>query len=130
MPQCQFHVFCYFCVSEKLHKKYSRNWTKHSPNLLFFPTRDEVRRRAEGGPGTSHTLGWRPPWPRRGVVWAPWSTSDLAPSPIRNLRRKNPKSIGVSPSKVLQRCCHRRPISGDKSLCSSTLPGWGIALGA
>jgi hypothetical protein len=28
MPQCQFPVFCYFCVSEKLHRKYSRNWMK------------------------------------------------------------------------------------------------------
>jgi hypothetical protein len=49
MPQCQFPVFCCFCVSEKLHRKYSRNWTKRSLNLLFFPTRDEVRRRAGGG---------------------------------------------------------------------------------
>jgi hypothetical protein len=36
-----------------------------------------------------------------GVVWAPWSTSDIAPSPIRSLRRENPKSFDVSPSKVL-----------------------------
>jgi hypothetical protein len=26
--QCQFPVLCYFYVSEKLHRKYSRNWTK------------------------------------------------------------------------------------------------------
>jgi hypothetical protein len=27
-------IFCCFCVSEKLHRKYSRNWTKRSPKFL------------------------------------------------------------------------------------------------
>jgi hypothetical protein len=58
MPQFQFPVFCCFCVSEKLHRKYSRNWTKQKPNLLFFPKRREVRRWDGGGPGACHTLGW------------------------------------------------------------------------
>jgi hypothetical protein len=44
MPQCQFPVFCCFCVSEKLHRKYSRNWTKQKPNLLFLPKLREDRR--------------------------------------------------------------------------------------
>ena len=26
-----------FLVSEKLHRKYSRNWTKQKPEVLFFP---------------------------------------------------------------------------------------------
>jgi hypothetical protein len=59
MPQCQFPVFCYFCVSEKLHRKYSRNWTKQKPKFLFFPTRDGVQSRDGGEPGASHTIGWR-----------------------------------------------------------------------
>jgi hypothetical protein len=59
MPQCQFPVFCCFCVSEKLHRKYSRNWIKQKPNLLFFPKRREVRRWDGGGPEPDHTLGWR-----------------------------------------------------------------------
>jgi hypothetical protein len=53
MPQCQFPVFCCFCVSEKLHRKYSRNWTKQKPKFLFFSTRDG------GEPGASHTMGRR-----------------------------------------------------------------------
>jgi hypothetical protein len=57
MPQCQFPVFCCFCVSEKLHRKYSRNWTNQKPNLLFFQTREEVWRWDGGGPGAGHTLG-------------------------------------------------------------------------
>jgi hypothetical protein len=57
MPQCQFPIFCYFCVSEKLHRKYSRNWTKQKPKFLFFSTRDGVQSRDGGGLGVSHTIG-------------------------------------------------------------------------
>jgi hypothetical protein len=52
-------VFCCFCVSEKLHRKYSRNWTKQKPKFLFFPTRDGVQSRDGGGPAGSRTIGWR-----------------------------------------------------------------------
>jgi hypothetical protein len=59
MPQCQFSIFCCFCVSEKLHRKYSRNRTKQKPKFLFFSTRDGVESRDGGEPQTSHTIGWR-----------------------------------------------------------------------
>jgi hypothetical protein len=55
---------------------------------------------------------------------------DIAPPPIESLRCENPKSIGVFPDKVPQCRRHRRRSSGDRSLCSGTLPGWGIASGA
>jgi hypothetical protein len=58
MPRCQFPIFCYFCVSEKLHKKYSRNWTKQKPKFLFFPTGDGVQSRVGGEPGASRTIEW------------------------------------------------------------------------
>jgi hypothetical protein len=96
MPQCQFPVFCYFCVSEKLHRKYSRNWTKQVPELLFFP--GEYRRPNEsrrGARGQRHHEGARPsPWPRPPVVRPPWSTPDDAPSPIKSFGMENSKSIG------------------------------------
>jgi hypothetical protein len=57
--------FCYFCVSEKLHRKYSRNWTKQKPNHLFFPKHHEVQRWDGGGPGARLTLGRRGPAPGR-----------------------------------------------------------------
>jgi hypothetical protein len=66
------------------------------------------------------------PW----QMWDPQAPSDIALPPIKCLRRENPKSTSIDPRKVLQRCHHRRPISGDRSLCSGTLPGKGIALGA
>jgi hypothetical protein len=65
MQQYQFPIFCCFFVSEKLHRKYSRNLTKQKPNLLFFPKRREVQRWDGGGPEASLTLGWRGPGPGR-----------------------------------------------------------------
>jgi hypothetical protein len=54
MPQCQFPVFCCFCVSEKLHRKYSRNWMKQKLKFLFFPTWDRVQSRDGGVRGQPH----------------------------------------------------------------------------
>jgi hypothetical protein len=59
MPQCHFPVFYYFCVSEKLQRKYSRNQTKQKPKFLFFPIWDGVQSRDGGGPAGRHTIGWR-----------------------------------------------------------------------
>jgi hypothetical protein len=51
-------IFCSFCFSEKLHKKYSRNWTKRKPKFLFTWHEDGVQRRDGERPGGSHTIGW------------------------------------------------------------------------
>jgi hypothetical protein len=132
MPQCQFPVFYCFCVSEKLHRKYSRNWTKQVWKLLFFPDEGRglnVSRR--GARGWPHHEGARPrPWPCPPVVRSPWSTPDDAASPIRSLPTENLKSISVFPRIVPQRRRRRRQISGDRSLYSGTLPGRGSAPGA
>jgi hypothetical protein len=129
MPQCQFPVFCCFCVSEKLHRKYSWNWTKQVPEVLFFPNEGRgpngSRRGARDWP---HHEGVRPrPWPHPPMVWSPWSTSNDAPSPIRSLTTENPKTISIFPRTVPQRRRRRRQILGDRSLCSGTLPGRGSA---
>ena len=93
MPQCQFPVFCCFCVSEVIHRKYSRNWTKQVPEVLFFPeaSRDPKRRRS-GATRAPHNRAARPrPWLRPLCVRPPRSTPDDAPSPIKTPRRKKPK---------------------------------------
>jgi hypothetical protein len=59
MPQCQFPIFCCFCVLEKLHRIYSQNWTKQKSNLLFLPKLCEDQRWDGGGPQARLTLGWR-----------------------------------------------------------------------
>jgi hypothetical protein len=43
---------------------------------------------------------------------------------------ENPKRIGVLREEVLQLRHRHRRISGDRSLYSGTLPGWGSAPGA
>jgi hypothetical protein len=93
MPQCQFHVFCCFCVSEKLHRKYSRNWMKQKPDVqIFNEASRRLKRRRNRAKGRPHHQGARPaPGPRRPMVWAPWSTSDAAPSPIKTPQREKPK---------------------------------------
>jgi hypothetical protein len=85
MPQCQFPVFCCFCISEKLHRKYSRNWTKQKPNLLILTKASRSpKRRRRGATGWPYNRvarpapGLRPLWVR-----PPWPTSDAAPSPIK-----------------------------------------------
>jgi hypothetical protein len=93
MPQCQFPIFCYFCFSEKLHRKYFRNWTKQKPNLLIFNEASRrPKRRRRGAMGQPHPRVARPaPGPRPLVVRPPWSTPDAAPSPIKTLRREKLK---------------------------------------
>jgi hypothetical protein len=93
MPQCQFPVFYCFCVSEKLHRKYSRNCTKQKPNVLLFNEASRSpKRRRRGATGRPHHQGARPAsGPRPPVVRAPWPTSGAAPSPIKTPRREKPK---------------------------------------
>jgi hypothetical protein len=126
MPQCQFPVFCYFCVSAKLHRKYSRNWTKQKPNLLIFTEASRrLKRRRREARGQPHHQGARPsPWPRRPMVRAPWSTSDAAPLPIKTPRREKPKeSINFLET-------HRDPPPpSTREALPDTLPERGIATG-
>jgi hypothetical protein len=93
MPQCQFPIFCYFCVSEKLHKKYSRNWTKQKQNIQKFTEASRgPKRRLRGAMSRPHNREARPrPWPRPLCVRPPRSTSNAAPSPIKTPRWEKPK---------------------------------------
>jgi hypothetical protein len=93
MPQCQFPIFCCFCVSEKLHWKYSQNWTKQKPNLLLFNEASRSpKRRRRGATWRPHHQGARPaPGPCPPMVRAPWPTYGAAPSPIKTPRQEKPK---------------------------------------
>jgi hypothetical protein len=86
-------VFCCFCVSEKLHRKYSRNWTKQKPNLLIFTEASRrPKRRRRGATGQPHPRVARPaPGPCPLVVRPPWPTPDTALPPIYSSRREKPK---------------------------------------
>jgi hypothetical protein len=131
MPQCQFPIFCCFCVSEKLHRKYSRNWTKQKPNLLIFTEASRIpKRKQRGARGQAHHQGARPsPWLCRPMVRPPWPTSNAAPSPIKTPQREKPKDPINFPETH-----HDPPLSstwdreGPEAL-PSTLPKRGIATG-
>jgi hypothetical protein len=70
--------FLLFLVSEILHRKYSRNWTKQKPNLLFFRGTHGARRASQGEAHDLHTIGWRgQEGGRRHMGWAP--QAPLAP---------------------------------------------------
>jgi hypothetical protein len=86
-------VFYYFYVSEMLHRKYSRNWTKQKSDVqIFHGASIRPKRRRSRARGRPHHRAARPrASPRPLVVWAPWSTSDAVPSPIKTPRRKKPK---------------------------------------
>jgi hypothetical protein len=69
MSPCQFLFSAFFCVSEKLHRKYSRNWTKQKLKFLITCHEDRVQRRAGDRPRGSHTRWWQGPPPGRATRW-------------------------------------------------------------
>jgi hypothetical protein len=131
MPQCQFPVFCYFCILEKLRSKYSWNWTKQKPNTQKFTkaSREPKRRWSGAMRGPHNRAAWPRARPRPLCVWPPWSTSDDAPSPIKTARREKPKDPITFPE------THRDPPplstqdrEGPEAL-PDTLPERGITTG-
>jgi hypothetical protein len=82
-----------FVFLEKLHRKYSQNWTKQKPNLLIFTESSRsLKKRRRGATGWPHHRAARPaPGPCPLWVRPLWPTSDAAPSPIKTPRREKPK---------------------------------------
>jgi hypothetical protein len=131
MSPCQFPIFYCFCVSEMLHRKYSWNWTKQKPDVqIFHGASRRPKRRRSRARGRPHHRAARPrAGPHPLMVWAPGSTSDAAPSPIKTPRREKPKHPITFPE------THRDPPpsstrdrEGPKAL-PGTLPERGIATG-
>jgi hypothetical protein len=130
MNKCQFPVFCCFCVSEVLHRKYSRNWMKQVPEVLFFPKASrDLKRSWRGATRAPHTRAARPrPWLRPLCVRAPQATSDDAPSPIKTPRQKKPKNP-INFQHIVIRHCHRPKDREGPEALPSTLPERGITIG-
>src|SRR4051794_8889565 len=99
LTRCRSASSCFllFFVSEKLHRKYSRNWTKQKPKFLFHHNKDGVRRRVEDAPRGGHTR------PRGWVMWSLQESTDLATSPIYSPYRENPRHPSIIPRKVPSR---------------------------
>jgi hypothetical protein len=121
-----FQLFlCFRKVTQEIFSELDE--TKAEVPIYLKGRRSPEERRSQTRRWPHHRVVRATPWLRHQVLWPPVPPSDIALPPIKSLRRKNPKSIGVYPWKVLQRRRHQRPISGDRSLCSGTLPGRGIA---
>jgi hypothetical protein len=87
------YFLLFLCFRKKLHRKYSWNWTKQKLKVQIFigASRTPKRRRSRAR-GWPHHQGVRPsPSLLRPMVWAPWSTSDAAPSPIKTPRWEKSK---------------------------------------
>ncbi len=133
LTRCRSASSCFllFLVSEILHRKYSRNWTKQKPTVLFStePSRSPKRRR-RGATRRPHPRGARPhPWPRRHMGWAPRASPDSAPSPIYSLRRENPSTESHDTRKVTETPPPSIPSRGILEIASGTLPERGIITG-
>jgi hypothetical protein len=117
MPQCP-PVFCYFCVLEKLHRKYSQNWTKQKPDVqIFTEASRELKRRRRGATGGPHHQGaWPGAGPRLPVVSPTRSTSDAASSPIKTPRREKPKDLITFPEYIAIHRHHRPEIGRVQKL--------------
>jgi hypothetical protein len=124
MPQCQFTIFCYFCALEKLHGKYSQNWTKQKPNVQKFTEASrEPKRRRRGATEQPHHRAARPaPGPRPLVVRPPWPTSDADPSPIKTPRWEKPKHPISFPEYITIHPRHRPEIGRVQKLFPA--PWW------
>jgi hypothetical protein len=124
--------FLLFFYSKFLPKEIFSELDETKPKVPIFLSRTRspkgIRRRAGRRP--HHRVVWSHLWSRHHMVWAPCAPYDLALSPINCHPRENPIGISIDPRKVPQRRRHRRWVLGDRSLCSSTLPGQGIAPGA
>jgi hypothetical protein len=104
MLQCQFPVFCCFCVSEKLHMKYSQNLDKTKAKVSIFPdTRWSPKLRQRGTRGRPHHRVARAnPWPRHQVVGPPGPPLDGALLPIYSPRWEYLKHPINFPRNILQ----------------------------
>jgi hypothetical protein len=103
MPQCQFPIFWCFFVSEKLHRKYSWNWTTKAIVPYFSDMRQSPKHRRRGACRQAHHRVVRPtPGPRHQVVWPPGPPPDATLLPIYSPRRESLKDPINFPWNILQ----------------------------
>jgi hypothetical protein len=128
MPQCQFSIFC---CSEKLHRKYSRNWTKQKPDVqIFTEASREPKKRRRGATGGPHHQGARPrAGPCPPMVSPTRATSDDAPSPIKTPRQEKPKYPITFPEYIAIRRHRRLEDREGPEALPGTLLERGIATG-
>jgi hypothetical protein len=104
MPQCQFPVFCYFCVFRKATQEIfsELDETKVKPSIFPEASRS-LKMRRRGARGQPHHRVARPsPWPHQQVVRLAGPPPGAALSPIYSPRREKPKGRIAFPQNILQ----------------------------
>ena len=130
LTRCRRASCCFllFLVSEILQRKYSRNWTKLTPRVLFF---HEASRRPKGlrsgATRWRHTKAARPRGgPRRPGVWAPRVAPKPTLPPIKSLRREYPCTESHDTENLPETLPPPIPSRGIQEIASGTLPERGI----
>ena len=126
MPQCQFlFIMSVYCRKVPKMKVLEKIWKNHGNSK-----RPEDPR--------SQKLRWRRPrgWPHppQARAWAWWGhLGHRLASPFRLFISSEGKPLKTPinfPRKVPQLRRHRRQVSGFRTSCSGTLPGWGLTPGS
>jgi hypothetical protein len=130
MPQFQFPIFCYFCVSKVTQEIFSKldEIKAEVPNYLTWR---RVQRRAGDGPGASHTLWWRGPALGRATRGCDHLVHPLT-SPFRLFNPLDGKTLGART--LFQKTYCKPPSSSTRDregpeALPSTLPERGITTG-
>jgi hypothetical protein len=93
MPQCQFLVFCCFCVLSYTGNILRIGWNKSQSSYFFRHETESKAETEEGQRADTPPMARTNPWPHRGMVWAPSPPPDIALPPIYSHRWENPKRL-------------------------------------
>ena len=131
MPQCQFLFSAVFGFRKAVLQIFSE-LDETNCHVPIFPASPRSQKgRPWGGPWAPPHAGARQgPQARRPMGREPWTSTDVALSPIYSFRCENPKEIDHIPEELPERRRHRNLVSGVRSSCSGTLPGRGLTPGA
>ena len=130
LTRCRRASCCFllFLVSEILVRKYSRNWTKSTPRVLFCheASRRPKRRRSGATRWPDYRAARPRSWSRRPIVWAsrvaPWP----ALPPTNSLRRETPSTESHDTENLTETPPPRIPSRGIQEIASGTLPERGF----
>ena len=131
MPSASFCLLC-LCIAEKVQNP---KCSEKSEKITEILLRQKTPGAGRTSPGEAHSLQETPKRVPRSTAPGP----HLAASSIAlcrlfaykispDLKTTEPRRI--SPEKIPSSAATKNPNSGDRSSCSGTLPGLGIALGA
>jgi hypothetical protein len=87
--RCFLLFLCFRKVTREIFSELDETKAEHPEIYRSFQRTEEETEGATGQP--HHRAAWPAPGPRPLVVRLPWSTSDVAPLPIKTPRREKPK---------------------------------------